>query len=92
MGSTLLNAVRDRAVSEVCHRLWLITTNDNLGALGFYQKWGLKIAAVHRDAMEESQRIKPEIPTIGKNGIPLRDEIEMEMLLSPEARNPARDV
>lgn len=87
VGSTLLNAVRDRAVSEGCHRLWLITTNDNLRALGFYQKWGLKIAAVHRDAVEESRKIKPEIPMIGKNGIPLRDEIEMEILLVPEQKN-----
>ena len=90
VGSTLLSAVRDRAVSEGCHKLWLITTNDNLHALGFYQKWGLKIAAVHRNAMEESRKIKPEIPTLGKNGIPLRDEIEMEMPLSPEEKHPAR--
>ena len=90
VGSTLLNAVRDRATSEGCHRLWLITTNDNLRALGFYQKWGLKIAAVHRDALEESRKIKPEIPMIGKNGIPLRDEIEMEILLVPEEKNSLR--
>ena len=90
VGSTLLNAARDRALSQGCRRLWLITTNDNLRALGFYQKWGMKIAAVHRDAMEESRKIKPEIPAVGKNGIPLRDEIEMEILLVAEQKNSPR--
>ena len=90
VGSALLNAARDRVISEGCSRLWLITTNDNLRALRFYQKWGLKIAAVHRDAMEESRKIKPEIPAVGKNGIPLRDEIEMEILLVAEQKNSPR--
>jgi len=83
VGSSLLNAARDLAVSNRCRRLWLITTNDNLHALGFYQKWGLQIAALHRNALEESRKLKPEIPMIGKNGIPLRDEIELEILLTP---------
>jgi hypothetical protein len=62
-----------------CKRL--ITTNDNLNALRFYQKRGLALVAVHRNALEESRRIKPEIPLIGSDGIPLRDEIELEIML-----------
>jgi DNA-3-methyladenine glycosylase I len=50
-----------------------------LNALRFYQKRGLALVAVHRNALEESRRIKPEIPLIGSDGIPLRDEIELEM-------------
>src|SRR6266550_3872138 len=33
VGSALLTAVRDKAKSLGCRRLWLITTNDNLNAL-----------------------------------------------------------
>ena len=81
VGSSLLNAAKELSISNRCRRLWLITTNDNLHALGFYQKWGLQIGARHRNALEQSRKLKPEIPLIGKNGIPLRDEIEMELVL-----------
>ncbi len=80
-GSSLLNAVRDTAIKARCRRLWLITTNDNLSSLRFYQKWGLHIVAVYPNALEKSMRLKPEIPLLGKEGIPLRDEIELEMTL-----------
>jgi hypothetical protein len=61
--------------------LWLITNNDNLPALGFFQKRGLSLVAVYRNAVDVARRLKPEIPLVGKNGIPLRDEIELEMVL-----------
>ena len=80
-GSSLLNAVRDTAIKARCRRLWLITTNDNLSALRFYQKWGLQITAIYPNALERSRTLKPEIPLLGKEGIPLRDEIELEMFL-----------
>ncbi len=84
-GTVLLEAVRHAAGQAGCRRLWLVTTNDNLEALRFYQRRGLHLAAVHRDAVERSRQIKPEIPAIGDFGIPLRDEIELEALLMPEA-------
>jgi len=80
-GSSLLNAVRDMAIKARCRRLWLITTNDNLSALRFYQKWGLRITAIYPNALERSRMLKPEIPLLGKEGIPIRDEIELEMIL-----------
>ncbi len=80
-GSSLLNAVRDTAIKARCRRLWLITTNDNLSALRFYQKWGLRITAIYPNALERSRMLKPEIPLLGKEGIPIRDEIELEMIL-----------
>jgi len=80
-GSSLLNAVRDTAIKARCRRLWLITTNDNLSALRFYQKWGLRITAIYPNALERSRMLKPEIPLLGREGIPIRDEIELEMIL-----------
>ncbi len=83
IGSGLLTAVKQAAQSAGCHRLWLITTNDNLAALRFYQRRGFDLVAVHRNALEQSRQLKPQIPLIGLDAIPLRDEIELEMLLTP---------
>ncbi len=82
IGSALMDAVKDIAVKNGCRRLWLITTNDNTKALRFYQKYGFSLVAVHRNAVEKSRQFKPEIPLTGNDGIPLRDEIELEILLS----------
>jgi GNAT superfamily N-acetyltransferase len=80
-GRPLIEAVRGAAITAGCRRLWLITTNDNLGALRFYHKIGFVLAALHANALDVSRRLKPSIPLIGIGGIPLRDEIELEMIL-----------
>ena len=81
VGSALVNAVRSKAISSNCRRVWLITTNDNLPALGFYQRRGFTLAAFYSNALERSRQLKPEISLIGLGGIPLRDELELEMPL-----------
>jgi GNAT superfamily N-acetyltransferase len=81
IGSLLLNHVMEEARPRDCSRIFLITTNDNLNALGFYQKRGFKLVTIYRGAVNESRKIKPAIPLIGDNDIPLRDEIELEMEL-----------
>lgn len=79
IGTALIESVRKEAVKMGCNRIWLITTNDNMKAIRFYQKRGFVLVAVHRNAIEESRKLKPEIPRLGTDGIPIRDEIEMEM-------------
>ena len=81
MGTALLDAAIAFARQANCTRLWLITTNDNLNALRFYQKRGLVLVTIHRNALTRSRQLKPQIPLIGNDGIPLRDEIELEMVL-----------
>jgi ribosomal protein S18 acetylase RimI-like enzyme len=81
VGTVLIDAVKEIARQAGCSRLWLITTNDNMNALRFYQKRGFVLVAVHRNALEQSRKLKPEIPLIGDDEIPLRDEIELEMML-----------
>lgn len=81
LGTKLINAVVEEARKKNCRRVFLITTNDNLHALGFYQKRGFEIVRINRGAVNESRKIKPSIPMIGMNNIPLRDEIELEILL-----------
>ena len=81
IGTTLIEKVIEEAKANQCRRVHLTTTNDNLRALGFYQKRGFQLCALRVNAMEATRKLKPEIPAIGENGIPLRDEIELEMLL-----------
>lgn len=81
VGTALLEAVARQARQAGCRRLWLTTTNDNLRALRFYQRRGMALVAVHRNAVEVSRRLKPQIPPIGLDGIPLRDELELELML-----------
>jgi len=81
IGTALIKSVRSAAVANGCRRLWVITTNDNVRAIGFYRRNGFSLVARHRYAVEQSRKLKPEIPLIGLGGIPLRDEIELEMVL-----------
>ena len=81
IGTALIDAVKHAAQEAGCKRLWLITTNDNLNALRFYQKRGFALVAVYPKALDQSRKLKPEIPLFGLDGIPLRDEIELEMRL-----------
>ena len=80
-GTALLDAAAAAAREAGCGRVWLITTNDNLRALRFYQRRGFRLVAVHPDALERSRELKPSIPEIGLDGIPLRDELELELTL-----------
>jgi len=82
IGTRLMDKAIEEAHARKCDRLFLITTNDNLHALGFYQKRGFEIVTIYRGAIGESRKRKPGIPLIGMNGIPLRDEIELEIKLA----------
>lgn len=82
IGTRLTDKAIEEARARKCNRLFLITTNDNLHALGFYQKRGFEIVAIYRGAVNESRKRKPSIPLVGMNGIPLRDEIELEIRLA----------
>jgi GNAT superfamily N-acetyltransferase len=85
-GTALLEAARAGAEDAGCRRVWLVTTNDNLHALRFYQRRGWDWIAMHRDAVVESRRLKPEISLLGAHEIPIRHELEFELVL--EVRPP----
>jgi len=78
VGTALVNEVKAVADKSGCGRVWLITTNDNLHALRFYQKRGFELVAVHRHAVTRSRQLKPGIQLTGVEGIPIRDEIELK--------------
>ena len=78
IGTSLLDAVAARTAPR---RLWLVTTNDNLDALRFYQRRGFRIARVRPGAVDQARKtLKPSIPEVGNFGIPIRDEIVLERL------------
>lgn len=80
VGSALVDAVIGLASSVGCARLTLVTTNDNLNALRFYQKRGFRLRALCPGAVDAARReLKPAILLQGENDIPIRDEIELEM-------------
>ncbi len=82
IGTALIERMKQTALAHGCQRLWLITTNDNTHAIRFYQRRGFVLAAVHRGAVSAARAIKPEIPLLGNDGIPIRDEVEFELRLS----------
>ena len=81
IGAALVKAVREVAKENGCKRMWLIITNDNMHALRFLQKNNFRLAMVHVDALSEARKLKPQIPLVGENGIPLHDELELSMKL-----------
>jgi len=81
IGTKLIDLVVSAAKQQNCKRVWLITSNDNIRAIRFYQKRGFDMKAIHRDAITEARKMKPTIPMSGYDGIPIRHEIEFELLL-----------
>lgn len=77
IGSKLMQEVEQFAKQRGIHKITLITTNDNLNALKFYQKRGYRIVKVIQDAVAKAREIKPSIPLIGNDEIPLTDELEL---------------
>lgn len=88
IGYALLDAVLAAAWQAGCRRVWLVTTNDNTMALRFYQRYGFLLCALRCDAVAASRRLKPAIPMTGLDGIPIRDEIEMEIMLNEQSLKP----
>jgi GNAT superfamily N-acetyltransferase len=81
-GTALLHAVAEVARRAGVRRLWLVTTNDNTDGLRFYQRRGMRLAHLWSGAVTETRKqLKPEIPLVGEFGIPITDELELEMTL-----------
>jgi len=82
IGTALVESYVARARAAGLREIVVVTTNDNLSALRFYQRRGFVIKQVRVNALEEARRLKPEIPLVGNDGIPIRDEIELTRILT----------
>lgn len=78
IGSSLVRAVEQQAFANNCTKITIITTNDNLHALKFYQKRGYFLVEILQNAVAQARLYKPEIPLVGNDGIPIRDEIRLQ--------------
>jgi GNAT superfamily N-acetyltransferase len=85
--SGVASALVDRLLGDAARagaaRVWVVTTNDNLAALGFYQRLGFRLCALRVGVVDEARAtLKPEIPRTGRDGLPVRDELELERFLT----------
>ena len=82
LGTAMVLAGGDLAAAAGCRLYWVVTTNDNVDALRFYQRRGFHLTAVRPGAVDQSRRtLKPQIPPTGNYGIPIRDELELAQTL-----------
>lgn len=79
IGTTLLNKVIETAAQRKCTKVKLITTNDNINAIRFYQKRGFDMVHLYHNSIDISRKLKPSIPVLGDFDIPIKHEIEFEM-------------
>ena len=83
IGTTLLETVLQVAAASGHERVWLVTTNDNLHAIHFYLRRGMRVARVHAGAVAADRGLKPEIAQVNAgNGIPIRDLVQLELPVS----------
>ena len=81
IGTALLDAVVGTAREAGCARVQLLTTNNNLRALAFYQKRGFRLVRLVPGAIDEERSLKPSIPLVDAAGLPIRDELHLELEL-----------
>ena len=86
IGTALVESVKKAARAAKCQNIFIITTNDNTDALHFWQKRGFRIAAVRINEIEKTRKIKPGIPLTNEEGIPISDEIELDMKLTGKGK------
>jgi len=80
IGTALVEKLKEAAIAHGCKAMRLLTSNDNLNAIGFYQKRGFDLVGVNIGAIDRARAtFKPEIPLIGQNGIPLHHELDFSM-------------
>ena len=78
VATALVRRVLDEAARARARQVWVVTTNDNLGALALYPRLGFRLSALRPGAVDEARATrKPEIPATGEEGLPLRDELEL---------------
>jgi ribosomal protein S18 acetylase RimI-like enzyme len=78
VGIALLDAAIDFGREQGMAFVRALVSNDNLVGMRFYQKRGFRIVAFHRGIIDAMRHVKPSIPVSGLDGIPMRDEFELE--------------
>jgi GNAT superfamily N-acetyltransferase len=79
LGSGLVHALVEQLRATDISALRVTTTNDNLEALRFYQRRGYRLTGLRPGAVDRARLSKPMIPQVASNGLPIRDELELEL-------------
>jgi len=75
IGSAFLAAAETAARSADCKTCCLVTTNDNIPAQRFYTNRGYFISHIDLGAVNRARILKPAIPFVNGEGVPITDEI-----------------
>ena len=89
VGTALMAHAEAYARARDINSVWLVTTNDNLPALQFYQRLGYALVDLRPGAFAEVRRLKgldPALEILGHHDIPIRDELKLAKVLDkPDA-------
>ena len=89
VGTALLEAgARERSRRRLPAHLAVTTQPQIFSALRFYQRRGWDWIAMHRDAVVEGRRLKPEISPLGEHDIPIRHELGFQLALDVRQHEP----
>ena len=80
-GTRMVDEALRRARALGAEKMVVLTSNDNMRAMGFYQKRGFDLVKLYRNGLDAARRLKPDIPMVGRDNIPLRHELEFELML-----------
>ncbi len=89
VGRALIEAVTARARAAGASTLLVMTTNDNVAALRFYQRAGFRLRELRPGAVDDARRAKPAIPLIGRGDIAIRDELDLALNLADGPSEPS---
>lgn len=82
IGGRLLDGAEAELLRRGVRHVSMVTTNDNLRAIAFYVRRGYRIVRIDLDGMDRVRKLKPKVPLLGNDNIPLRDMFELQKDLS----------
>ncbi len=81
VASVLIDAIVEHARSLGAKRVRAVVTNDNFEAMRFYQRRNFRFTALYVNAADAYRAIFQDTPKTGYYGIPIRDTLELELIL-----------
>ena len=88
VGTKLVDALEEAAMSRGLRRCRAVTTNENSGAQAFYEALGFELVDVREGAVTRGRLIKPTIPLAADDGAPITDEWVFERRLPGRVLRP----
>lgn len=82
IGGRLLDSAEAELRKRGVRHATIVTTNDNLRAIAFYVRRGYRTIRIALNDMDRVRKLKPNVPQLGNDNIPLRDMFELEKNLT----------